>query len=958
MTMKKITIFFKRTGVLILGISFLITIKLNCQSPGYVIPVISPSPVASNFTIYGDYPVSLNTGIPDIQIPLYNLQFGDIEIPIVLKYHIGSAKPNQYSLETSNIGYGWILDAGGIVTRTVFGKQDESDGLLSTKYRDEYDQDDFDDYNTLRDISVGQIDSEYDIFDYSYNRGSGKFLIYKSGSIYKVSSFPYVPWKWNFSFSGSDTSKLISSVKIRDDKGFDYLFSDVESNGFANSGWYLSQINSPNNRSANFSYAERDVYLPASTYYNYRYDVTDYHMGYNIFGEICDPQLPNLPINSQEHYTPASHYYTKSIKEISCESGKVLFTLNADSSLIEYFIVYDNDDNPLKKVTFSRSLFPGQTVYHRLDSISIEDSNDNSVQKYKFEYNPNSVLNSSAVDYWGWYNGVTNTLHVPYTELDYLYSNSYWGLDPPPQTETVGDLNRCVDETKILAQTLNKIYYPTGGYTEFEFDPNQFDGDSPCNDNSLGFGLRIKSITNVVNESVASKKTYVYQAGFVPRNRFESYNYVNVSYAIDGALIFEYDCGPKTYATFRRTRSYNEDLTANILDNKIRYSEVDEFFGTISSNVGKNSYYFTNNNDHIYSYHSEDMVTEDGILLISIYRNWANGLLDKLETYKKEAGSSYTKVHEINYDYELFNDTTFHSLRVFELTNYPSEITFGPTTYYGDEVPPAIRNNTTGIPTPSVFGVYNYYILTGGYVPTKTTETFYLPEQVTSTLSNNYENGFKKYLTRTIQDSGMVNMVTRNFTYPYDYADPIYETMVDSNRIDYVIEQIENKNGSIQKSKTTYKDWDDGIIEPDSVLTSNDSSSYENRFNYLKYDEKGNIVSASKAYDIATTYIWGYNKTYPVAEVKNATYSEVNSVTPNISLLEFGNTTEQQRIRSALPDALITFYTYKPLVGLTSQTDHNGITTYYEYDTFNRLYQILNQNNKVVKEFKYNYAIH
>jgi hypothetical protein len=124
---------------------------------------------------------------------------------------------------------------------------------------------------------VGGIDSEYDIFDYSYDRGAGKFVINKSGSIYNVTSFPYVPWKWDFSFSGSGTDKLISSVKIRDDKGFDYVFSDIESHEFANSGWYLSQINSPNNRSVNFSYAERHVYIPPTAYYNYRYDVTDFN---------------------------------------------------------------------------------------------------------------------------------------------------------------------------------------------------------------------------------------------------------------------------------------------------------------------------------------------------------------------------------------------------------------------------------------------------------------------------------------------------------------------------------------------------------------------------------------------------------------------------------------------------------------------------------------------------------
>lgn len=928
--------------------------QIKGQSPSNLPRVVPPSPVASAFTIYGDYPVSQNTGVPDIQIPLYNFRCGDIEVPIVLKYHIGSAKPNPYGKDMSNIGYGWVLDAGGIVTRTINGSRDETDGLLSAKFRDDYDQNDFDDYNALREISVGQVDSEYDIFDYSFEKGAGKFLIFKNSSgTYNVSSFPYTPWKWDFSLTGTGSNKYITSVKIMDDKGFNYVFSDKESNQFAYSGWFLSKIRSPNNRTVNFAYNTRNVSIPVTSYYSYRYDVSDYMIGAIQFDQ-CNPVLPNQPVINQNYSTSAIGYETKTIKEINSETGKVVFTLNNDNSLIQSFTVYDSEDEILKKITFFRSYFSGQSAYYRLDSLWIQDSNNNPVQKYKFEYNSNSVLSSRDVDYWGWYNGVSSSLYVPYTEFDYYYSTYYWNLTYPSVTRNIGDLNRCVDQNKILAQTLSKIFYPTGGSTEFVFEPNQFTGSSPCNDNSLGDGLRIKSIINRDTSFVTSTKTYLYQPGYIPKDRFDSDNYTSVSYTIDASYGYLWDCNNGIRLTFTRNRSFAENLNANILDNSIRYSVVEELFGTELSNTGKNIYYFDYDNSHIYCNYNYDMVTPDNNIMVGTYLNWGNGLLSKLETYKKES-SSYTKVQEKNFVYEFFYDSVFHSLRVYKLTDYPYQITIASTTYQAEEVPQAIRDYNFSIPTPPVFGVYDYNIITGGYVSTKTVETSFFPDSASITASSYYDNGPEMYRTSEVISEGTSEEISKFFNYAYDYSDSIYIAMADSNRIDYIIELSEDRNGSVQKTKSVFKNWGNGIFAPEIVQTAQNSSAYENRIKYFSYDEKGNIISVSKANDVVLTYLWGYSKTYPVAEIQNATIAQVNSLSPGISLLEAGNQSERLRISNGLPGASITFYTYKPLIGMTSKTDPTGITTYYEYDDFGRLKTIKDDDGKILKSYEYNY---
>ena len=56
-----------------------------------------------------------------------------------------------------------------------------------------------------------------------------------------------------------------------------------------------------------------------------------------------------------------------------------------------------------------------------------------------------------------------------------------------------------------------------------------------------------------------------------------------------------------------------------------------------------------------------------------------------------------------------------------------------------------------------------------------------------------------------------------------------------------------------------------------------------------------------------------------------------------------------------LTGAFVTTYTYAPLIGITSETDHNGKTIYYQYDSLNRLKLIRDKDNNIIKIFEYKY---
>lgn len=45
---------------------------------------------------------------------------------------------------------------------------------------------------------------------------------------------------------------------------------------------------------------------------------------------------------------------------------------------------------------------------------------------------------------------------------------------------------------------------------------------------------------------------------------------------------------------------------------------------------------------------------------------------------------------------------------------------------------------------------------------------------------------------------------------------------------------------------------------------------YRKRLSFLQYDDKGNIISQGKADDVPHSYLWGYNNSFPIAEVVNA----------------------------------------------------------------------------------------
>lgn len=291
---------------------------------------------------------------------------------------------------------------------------------------------------------------------------------------------------------------------------------------------------------------------------------------------------------------------------------------------------------------------------------------------------------------------------------------------------------------------------------------------------------------------------------------------------------------------------------------------------------------------------------------------------------------------------------------------------------------------------------------------------FYLSKQIVTTYDENgfnpivqetryfYDNKNHTQLSREVTTSSTGITLESKYKYAKDYehvSGGAVKLMADDswNMVGVLIERIQKVGDQVTLGSASgfeiFKIYEDGIltnefIAPKSIYRYNtydtgvgfsestDGStflSYKKRATIHRYDNKGNILEVSKEGDFRTSYIWGYEGKYPVAKLENVTYSSIPLSIKNdikaksnqdydrcqgISGCDEANlrkSLNSLRNISELSEALITTYTYDPAVGVTSETDPNGKTVYYEYDNFGRLSHILDFDGNIIQTFEYNY---
>ena len=228
--------------------------------------------------------------------------------------------------------------------------------------------------------------------------------------------------------------------------------------------------------------------------------------------------------------------------------------------------------------------------------------------------------------------------------------------------------------------------------------------------------------------------------------------------------------------------------------------------------------------------------------------------------------------------------------------------------------------------------------------------------------------------------------------YPLDFSEVESSEIISGLKIKHIISPVIEKivytdNGTGQSKEVTAAqrtDFNDfgSLLLPETVLnleTSNtiDYSGFDiGDETYMKpvvtfdYKTDGNFKEIEKTDDIIASYFWAYNHTYPVVKAINVEYDVLepkvseSAVQATLSVIDWISDpltekskweTFNEKLREKLPNSMITTYTYKPLVGMTSQTDPKGLTTYYEYDSFGRLSVVRDNDLNIIKTYEYHY---
>lgn len=477
--------------------------------------LVPPSPTVVSFLDFQDYPVDYFHGIPNISFPIYSLKVGAIEVPIVLSYHGGGIRTTQ---KCGNAGLGWAVSFGAEIGHNVCGAPDDAvrgghgedriHGLFHLnsveksfrnklmEKQDGYVYDSAGVYEKLHSWQATEGDRYYrgltDVANDTYSLyGLGLSAVFAYNDNKKIVISSEQPISINHSSEipyitdgGCDGQGYL----VKDQAGLSYLFTtqdrtkyeyhygspllnqSIDSVYYA-SAWHLDKITDLNGNSVEYNY--RKISRLAVD-----------NIGHKVGRYFFDEELEGLVVKPL--YSSSTIVYHPNIIE-SIVGGGITISFDyiheiSNTRLVPQLksITIKSADGKSRKIEFKYDRFAEfilRKVVDQTDTILEFEYDDGGDDELEFNYN--------SQDFGGYNNdNILNSLI--------------------PKIDGMGDgADRSVSKEASRKNTLIKIIYPTGGYTQLDWESNDFsylgavkyEGD--LNDNSKSLPI-VKSVVDTI----------------------------------------------------------------------------------------------------------------------------------------------------------------------------------------------------------------------------------------------------------------------------------------------------------------------------------------------------------------------------------------------------------------------------------------------------------------------------
>ncbi|MGN7721766.1 hypothetical protein [Chitinophaga sp. 22620] len=1040
-----------------------------------------------------EHPIGTFSGTVPVEVPIATLEENAVQIPVSINYSTGGIKVEEIA---GSVGLGWSLNAGGSITRVLNSVADDDalgmlgatrnlSELLATLTA-----------NDATDIAEGLIDSQPDIYYFNINGRSGKFYFNEKDSVVLVKQEPLDIQPIYLDPARKNT---IRGWVIKDETGNKYYLGlnkaatdsarDYSTTSFMNqtglnnipdtksycSGWQLLEITDMS-----------DVSLARFEYINSYPEFTSRSIDYTPVFVVAAGQCVESDIEPDVAYSTTS-VQEKFLHKIITNKGIIEFqssTGRKDSPgarRIDAILVKDYNNTLRKKFAFSYGYFsdpfapegPLYDPFHKrlkLNYIAEYGSNNDDSLVHSFQYHEGVNLpsrNSTAMDYWGYFNGKTSNLST-------IPNGRYTRYGTTIEVTDGGD--RRVDSIFSKANSLYKINFPTGGYREFIYEGNQalqtiwtqlatnpdyfvphffetleFPGQNSSEPRyQHSFSVNSTSGAATFNYSITtmdvwgdfSVKIVKFTGPSDPGANFKVFtnedigtvslpngNYRFEIYYSDSRTVFTYAEGNwlEEQMPSETLVRYNEDFyKANMLAGGIRIKEIRDydpvsqkklvtkysyqipgmpgfssgllitppiflFQGTCRkaqgcdySRLASSTCYPLSSEGNVYVYYPEVRTIQEN-----------NGYTDRefsfdfdLFTYEADEISQTTPPVVPRYDRswkrgKLLLEKQYNQdsvLQNYKMVLYPNLFPVDGPEHLGDinakeqRAFKVARFNRTGVSTEMCMNVYTLgsffaeplVVLNTSYTSTGTienrTEYEYYISQNRPVLKKEklfindgkvketeyryvFNNTSDFYFGLSSEEQAMkTNLLLKNYLQPietvvFSKAGEI-RTMVSGGK--YIFKLFSGQ----QVRLGAYRNYTTSTVYDESI--------------FANYDEVGNLQEQYKQNNAKEAYIWGYNRRYPVAKIAGSDFASAVQLL-DLAVLNNSNSTEAQirtelnKLRVGLPNAMVTTFTYLSGLGVSSVTAPNGVTEFYEYDSFGRLKVIKDRDGKILKVMRYKY---